>query len=263
MRAEHRAGRLVAWGNAAIAGLTSLDEAAARVCGADDPHRVAGLPGQDEPVSIAVALGLLRGRGAGRLLLALPRPGDPLGLPGPPEFNMEAMAAGEAVLTEGDAGVDGPLGLVPELTAYGPAGDTGVRVCWRARPVNSTALLATPSLAEAERELAEALRTAVDELTRLDVARWRPEAAEALRAIRERGRDADDVLAPGYPPRAFRVLALAQRLAAIVTLAGEGESAAVSAGEMAARDASLRPLERSIARAQLAAYNAAEVSGRR
>jgi hypothetical protein len=260
MLSERRAGRFVAWGNAALAGRTSLDEAAMRVCGQDEPHRVTGLPGQDGMVSLTVALGVLRGLGAGRLLLALPRPGDPLGLPGPPEFNLEALDAGEAVLTLGEAGQDGPLGLVPECTTYGPAGDTATRVLWRAHPVNPTARLDTPSLGEAERELAEALREATDALTRLDVANWRPELAEALGAIRHHGRDAHDVLAPGYPPRAFRVLALAQRLEAITTLAREQDGAAVSATQMAARSALLRPLERAIARAQLAAYNAADLS---
>jgi hypothetical protein len=250
---ERRSGRLVAWGNAWFAGHTSLDEAASRVCHSDYPHRVTGLPAEDSPVGLTVALGRLRGMGAGGLRLALPVPGDPLGLPGPPGFNELATEAGEAVLT---AGGTEPMGLLPEITAYGPEGDRGVEVLWRVYPVDPARLTDVPSLAEAERELTEALRDTIEELTRMDVARWRPEAAEAIQAIREHGRDADGGLAPGYPARAHRVLALAQRLGAITALARTDAGAACSATEMAARSAVLRPLERSSRRAQLAAYNA-------
>jgi hypothetical protein len=250
---ERRSGRLVAWGNAWFAGLTSLDEAASHTCGTDYPHRVTAIPEEDAPVGLTVALGRLRGLGASGLRLALPVPGDPLGLPGPAGFNELATEAGEAVLTVG--GTE-PLGLVPEVTAYGPAGDRGVEVLWRVHPVWAARNNDLPSLAEAERELTEALRDTTEALTRMDVARWRPEAAEAIQAIRGHGGDDDGGLAPGYPARAHRVLALAQRLGAITALAQGGAGAAVSATETAARAAVLRPLERSSRRAQLAAYNA-------
>ncbi|HEY9350636.1 MAG TPA: hypothetical protein VIP75_08080, partial [Acidothermales bacterium] len=61
MVAVPRSARLVAWGNAWLRGSTSLDEAAARVCGSDEPHRVHGLPGQLDPLAMTVALGRLRG----------------------------------------------------------------------------------------------------------------------------------------------------------------------------------------------------------
>ena len=65
------------------------------------------------------------------------------------------------------------------------------------------------------------------------------------------------MLAPGYPPRAVRVLELAQRVGLLVSLAEEnGQGGAVSAGEMGARAAALRPVERTARRAQVAAYNA-------
>jgi hypothetical protein len=250
---ERRSGRLVAWGNAWFAGHTSLDEAAARTCGTDFPHRVTGLPGEDAPVGLTVALGRLRGLGANGLRLALPVPGDPLGLPGPPPFNELATEAAEAVLCASGAE---PLGLVPEVRTYGPEGDRGVEVLWRVHPVNPGRGVDVPALAEAERKLADALRSTTDALAQMDVARWRPEAAAAIDAIRSHGRDADGGLAPGYPARAHRVLALAQRLGAITALAHGDAGAAVSATEMAARAAVLRPLERSSRRAQLAAYNA-------
>ncbi|GFN02946.1 hypothetical protein Smic_15020 [Streptomyces microflavus] len=65
------------------------------------------------------------------------------------------------------------------------------------------------------------------------------------------------MLAPGYPPRAVRVLELAQRVGLLVSVAyGSGHGGAVSASEIAARGAALRPVERVARRAQVAAYNA-------
>jgi hypothetical protein len=54
-----------------------------------------------------------------------------------------------------------------------------------------------------------------------------------------------------------RVLELAQRVGLLVSLAYEnGHGGAVSASEMGARVAALRPVERTGRRAQVAAYNA-------
>ncbi|GAA3497066.1 hypothetical protein GCM10019016_041670 [Streptomyces prasinosporus] len=66
------------------------------------------------------------------------------------------------------------------------------------------------------------------------------------------------MLAPGYPPRAVRVLELAQRVGALVSLAtcARARVGAVSASEMSARALALRPVERTARRAQVAAYNA-------
>jgi hypothetical protein len=113
-----------------------------------------------------------------------------------------------------------------------------------------------PSLGEAERELAEALREATEVLSRLDVAGSGPVAEAAIDAYRARAERGREVLAPGYPPRAVRVLELAQRIGMLVSLAyGYGHGGAVSAGEMGARAQALRPVERTARRAQVAAYN--------
>ena len=110
---------------------------------------------------------------------------------------------------------------------------------------------------EAERELAEALRDATEVLSRLDVAGSGPVAEAALDAYRARAERGREVLAPGYPPRAVRVLELAQRVGLLVSVAYEnGHGGAVSASEMAARAEALRPVERTARRAQVAAYNA-------
>lgn len=260
-----RSGRFVAWGNAVLAGQVSPDTAAERICGRDRPHRVvcarwgvpadAARPGPSflpagEPSSLPVVLARLRAGGVQGLRLALPEPGDPLGLPGPVRFNELATAAGEAVLTVGPH----PRGLVPEILPEDPDGPAGVQVVWRVHPVAARVVLDLPSLAEAERDLAETLRAATLALAELDVARWRPEAADAITAIRAYS-DAEG-LAPGYPARAHRVLALAQRIGAITALAADDPGAAFSASEIRARTEGLAPLARAARRAQVAAFNA-------
>ncbi|MFI8854939.1 hypothetical protein ACIGW3_32690 [Streptomyces sp. NPDC053499] len=264
MLTEPRSGRLAAWGNALLAGLVSPDEAAERIAAQDARHRVV-LPDDDsDPVGLTLALGRLRSLGAVGLRVALPVPGHPLGLSGPPEFNARALEAEEAVLAYGTA-----LGLVPTVYEAGPADadpqDVHTEVLWECLPVREGPPADVPSLAEAERELAEAMREATEVLTRLDVAGSGPVAEAALEAYRARMEAGRQLLAPGYPPRAVRVLELAQRVTALVSIAhGDGGEAgdgrehggAVSAAEMAARAEALRPVERTARRAQVAAYNA-------
>ncbi|MEU2764841.1 hypothetical protein [Streptomyces sp. NPDC007094] len=254
MLVEPRSGLLAAWGNALLAGLVSPDEAALAIVGEDAVHRVEGLPGEAGPVGLTLALGRLRGLGATGFRVALPVPGHPLGLSGPPDFNARALEAEEAVVAYGV-----PYGLVPEVSEAGAEGDLHVEVVWRVLPVREAPPADVPSLGEAERELAEALRDATAVLSRLDVAGSGPVAEAAVDAYRarvERG-GGRDVLAPGYPPRAVRVLEMAQRVGLLVSVAYEnGHGGAVSASEIAARGEALRPVERVARRALVAAYNA-------
>ncbi|WP_145498289.1 hypothetical protein [Streptomyces sp. CFMR 7] len=254
MLVEPRSGLLAAWGNALLAGLVSPDDAVAAMVGEDAVHRVEGLPGEAGPVGLTLALGRLRALGATGFRVALPVPGHPLGLSGPPDFNARALEAEEAVVAYGV-----PYGLVPEVSEAGPEGDLHVEVVWRVLPVREAPPADVPSLSEAERELAEALRDATALLSRLDVAGSGPVAEAAVDAYRARaeGGRGREVLAPGYPPRAARVLELAQRVGLLVSVAYEnGHGGAVSASEMAARGDALRPVERVARRAVVAAYNA-------
>ncbi|ARF71826.1 hypothetical protein B7C62_05825 [Kitasatospora albolonga] len=254
MLEEPRSGLLAAWGNALLAGLVSPDDAALAIVGEDAVHRVEGLPGEAGPVGLTLALGRLRGLGATGFRVALPVPGHPLGLSGPADFNARALEAEEAVIAYGV-----PYGLVPEVSEVGPEGDLHVEVVWRVLPVREAPPADVPSLGEAERELAEALRDATAALSRLDVAGSGPVAEAAVDAYRARaeGGRGRDVLAPGYPPRAVRVLELAQRVGLLISVAYEnGHGGAVSASEIAARGAALRPVERVARRALVAAYNA-------
>ncbi len=259
---EPRSGRLAAWGNAVLGGFGSPDDAGTAIRGRDDGHRVVGLPdggtggttdggaAADTGVAPGFAIGALRALGVTGFRLALPAPGHPLGLTGPAGFNEQALAVGEAVLTVGRT----TLGLLPEVQLVGPPGDRLTRVFWRVQPVAEGVPADVPQLRDAERELAQGLRDATATLMRLDVAGGGPAVQRALEAYRRRSQPM--LLAPGYPPRAVRVLESARQVRALLSLASASEGAAVSAGEMAARAEAIRPLDRIARRAQVAAYNA-------
>ncbi|GAA2261210.1 hypothetical protein GCM10010104_68340 [Streptomyces indiaensis] len=220
------------------------------IVGTDAVHRVEGLPDESGQVGLTLALGRLRTLGVSGLRVALPAPGHPLGLSGPPEFNARALEAEEAVVCHGAA-----YGLVPDVYEAEPE-HVRDEVVWHVLPVREAPPADVPSLGEAERELAEALREATEALTRLDVAGSGPVAEAAVDAYRARAERGREVLAPGYPPRAVRVLELAQRVGTLIAVATEsGHGGAVSSSEISARREALRPVERTARRAQVAAYN--------
>ncbi|MGI8867554.1 MAG: hypothetical protein ACR2F6_01550 [Mycobacteriales bacterium] len=262
-RAGTRAGLLVAWAGAWIAGRAAYDDVLTNVTGNDEPHRVVGLPGaaaderrvEPDPIAVAdpsVPLGWLLPelRRHGGCALVLPAPGDPRGVP-PGDFGAAALTAGEGVVVgAGDAG----LGLVPSVTRHGSdIGSGTVFVRWDCFPIDGLPLdpLGVP---EAEHDLADALRSAAAELAELDVASWRPESAAAVAGVR---RAAGPSLPAGHDQRAIRLLAQADRLAAVLDLAdADAPGGAVTAAEALARSEALRPLGRAVRRARLAAYNA-------
>ncbi|HEX6755541.1 MAG TPA: hypothetical protein VF109_06310, partial [Mycobacteriales bacterium] len=87
-----------------------------------------------------------------------------------------------------------------------------------------------------------------------DVASWRPELASGLARLR-RGMTPD--LPPGHDGRAVRLLAQADRLAAVLELAlQDAPGGSVNVAEARARDEALRPLAVALRRARVAAYNA-------
>ncbi len=239
----------VAWGTAALQGRTSLDDAADHAA-ADERHRVVGLGGDHDPRAWTVALGLLRTGGAEALRLVLPQPGDVLGTPGPRSVVEAATAAGEAVVTVGGP----PLVLVPTASAEGDA------VRWDALPCEATvAAGGLPSVAEAEREVAEQMRHGIAALESLGLARGRDDLASRLASVDRRSRSL--ALPPGFPARAVRLVEQATRLAAVVSLAREDDGAAVTSAEALRREDALRPLARTARRALCAGYSAAAEPG--
>ncbi len=246
-----RTGRLVSWTLAWQVGLVSYDDVLDSTQGTDRPHRVTGTVGD-----LALGRFLVEVRRVPPRLV-LPVPGDPRGLPGPGPFTDHALQAGEALLS-------GTWGLVPEeqVPAEQPADLSGavrrVAVVWHSYAVPVVAA-EHPSLADAEHELSTAVRATATALSRLDVARLPPGLAPAIAALR---RPAGEVaLPPGYPARAHRLLALADRVATILRLAATDPSgAAPNASAATMREDLLRSVGTAVRHARLAAYNAGVVS---
>jgi len=227
------------WYSAWAAGRASLDDARDAIIGGDAGHDVAGLPGAPAGQPLILALGGLRSAGALEAGVALPVPGDPLGVAGPSAFNTDAIDAGEAVVFDG---VD--LGLVPHRT--------GSAVTWVCQP--AVARRQVPDLPEADTSLREAVLVAANTLAELDVARWQPEIADELLNLR---RPADLHLPASTAQRALGVLSLATRCLCVVELAMEYDGAALTAPVVDRRRAALLPLERAARRGVVAACSPA------
>lgn len=173
-----------------------------------------------------------RASGATYAGLALPVDGDPLGLGGPRAFNAAALEAGQAL-------VAGGLGLVPV--------EQGETVQWQVFEAGPRQL---PDVGEADRGLRETLVSTAGDLADLDVAKWRPEAADALMNLHHR----PALEAPlGTPPRCADLAARGLQAWAIVDLALDDDGGALSSYEVERRRGLLQPLGRAARRAVVAA----------
>lgn len=243
-----RSTRFVAWVRAWRAGLVPFDDLADEIAG-DEEHLVADAPGTWSDVPLAAGLPVFAKVHPDDIRLVLPAPGDPRGLPGPGPLSGAALEAGEAVVTP-------TFGVVPEVRTHtSGSGTVFSTVVWHVHPVEQWRPGFQPAPAEAEAELSEALAEATTRLTRLDVARWRPELAGALQALRRP--DSTDTLPAGYDPRARRLFARAGVLDQVLALAGHSApGGAVTGHEAQERDAALRPLTAACRQALVAACNA-------
>jgi hypothetical protein len=218
------AGRVAWWGTAFLRGLASPDDYVDAVL-ADTASQVFGGPSGQR--SLLEATAAVRQAGATAFGAAFPAPGDPHGLSGPPTFSVPATEAGEAVLALGVRTEPG-VGWVPVRV--------GQAVEWTAYDARRRT---PPDLGDADRTLRSTLLDSANGLARLDVARWRPEVADALHDLR----GGDPVVAPpAVPERAADLARRALHLMEVVELALDSDGAAVSASEIAARRAVLVPL---------------------
>ncbi|HEU0102935.1 MAG TPA: hypothetical protein VFR07_11515 [Mycobacteriales bacterium] len=252
--APPRSALLAAWGAAWLAGDASLPELLERVCAHDDVHTVTGLADAVLPLDRAVAR--LRAAGTSRLRVVLPAPGDLVGLPGPGAFTRAAVEASEGVLFLRPDGAG--TGLVPTLTAHGsPFDGTVTTVDWAAYDVDAAGPDPGPFLHDAEHDLRRGVLEVATALQDLDVARWRPEVAEALADLRRQARSGigEDELPGGYPPRARDLLVRARQLGAVVQLALQDQGGAIDTRESLERERALRSLGGLVRRARVAAYN--------
>lgn len=243
----HEGGRAVSWANAWLLGMASLDEAdlaASRSATAGAAHRVVEVPGENGPVPWSITWGRMRAAGVERFTLALPVPGDPLGLLGPAAFNAAAVASGVAVIATGR---DVCFGVVPD------AGSRDVPA-WQVAalpvPPPESGLL---QLSEVRREFDDVVRGAAAELGAMDLARDHPGAAAAAE------RSEQDLhagpLSPVLSGPAVRLLNSAARLNTLVSLALSDDGAAVTSGEARRRHEVLERVERVSRRALVAAYS--------
>lgn len=242
-----RSALLAAWGNAWLAGDARLADLVRRVGAYDDSHCVRGLAPED--LSLERALARLRADGVDRLRLVLPAPGDAVGLPGPGPFTTAALAASEGVLA---LRADGSgSGLVPALQVHGsPYDGTVTTVAWTAHAVSCPGPDPGPFLHDAEHDLRRGILECASTLADLDVARWRPEVADELTAMR---RTVDLALPGSMAPRAVRLASLSARCRVIVDLALVDDGGSITAAEADARRRALAPLDQAARRALVAA----------
>lgn len=241
---------LALWAQRVGAGSGPLQEALDAVQGDDEPHTVRVGDGAD--LSDEGLAGLLAAWGSGRRDVAavLPAPGDLAGVPA--AVSRLALDAGECVLVHGAVGC---FAAVPVVQEFGSVYEPGYLVTWEVRAVPDwrTALLGSVgSLAESERALRLALISATEALASLDVARWRPDAAEAIAALRSE-EPLPWALPAGLAGRQLRVLQTAARLRAIVALATADDGGAVNLWQADQRSTALREVDRAARRAMAAA----------
>jgi hypothetical protein len=226
--------RVACWLNAWLAARESADAVITGVAGRDG---IAEFVGQDaQPHAPALFLGELRRHGVVRVTVALPVPGDPLGLGGPSIFNTEALDASEGLVLHGP-----DLGLVPARV--------GDLTRWTLLEAHRPTYLA--SVSEADRTLKLAMAEAAERLAALDVAAWRPDVADILLNLRRPS--TLDQPAPFASSQAARLAHDALRAGRIVALAGRDDGGALSVSEISQRAAALQPLDRASRAAVVAA----------
>jgi hypothetical protein len=247
-------GRLVAWGNAYLAGLYPMSEVRAAVEAGADSVAMRHPPGDWRTWLETLTASDLGAHGW--LRLALPVAGDLAELRGDRALTDAALAAGEAVLAANQA-------LVPEVATYGPPGDVGVAVVW-SRHERLEGPAPTTSVGQADRRLATAVIEAADRLQALDVADFLPlpesphpsggtgagrgsgagYRASPRRAASPRPSGDHDLLLPGvYPHRAQVLATRSARMRQIVATAAAGDGGALTVATSTARSGVLRDLE--------------------
>ncbi|MFV0427685.1 MAG: hypothetical protein ACK5KU_11730 [Beutenbergiaceae bacterium] len=206
-----------------------LSPAVTAITGTDEPHRTV-----DQAPLTAMLAQFAHQRGT--ICAALPVPHEPVGLAG--VSGTAAMDAGECLVvtsTQGQA-----LVAVPAVTAFGSALEPGAMVRWQI--FSTCASLVPIDLGEARRVLAQALVVAVDALETMDVARWRPDAAEEIAELASAAIPGPiaDALPAELDPRRAQLLVRAARLEAIAELAMADDGAALTLWAADQRLAALR-----------------------
>ncbi|PZS13207.1 MAG: hypothetical protein DLM57_17305 [Pseudonocardiales bacterium] len=244
-----RSGPLAAWTAAWLAGTVGSDDVVRAIVAADTPHQVGGLGTVDaELVPLADVLTAWR-RAGGPVRLVLPVAGDVRGLPGPAGFRNAALETGEAVCGT-------RVGIVPTVVEFAPS-SAPPSVLWQAFDV-ADAPADFIAVADAQYDLTTAIRESASALSAADVAGLPAGVADALHDARRSGEHVN--LPPGFPARAVALVAQAERLQAMLSLAAQDPTGgAIDRAGVTARIDALRPLATAVRRARLAGYNALAV----
>lgn len=222
------------WLGACLRGSASPDDLATVL----EPHGDAHLlVGPEEAAPFPSAVGMLRRLGAREVSLALPVPGDPVGLAGPRAFNDAALEIGEAVLLPHTG-----FGMVPRLLGDGL--EWGLLPADRPRPLDPL---------EAGRHLDDVLREATESLIALQAESWSADLADVLELLRR----APDLAWPADLPQRLRAIGTRALLCdRIAELALADESGALSVHEIGVRRAGLVDLGRASRAALVAVCSA-------
>lgn len=214
------------------------------------------LPDLDHVAGDLDRLTLWRELGEQALLVALPAPGDLVGVPAASaEAQGAAAVGGECVFVPGLGGM-----LVPTISTYGagPEGglDVGTRVDWTAYDAEPVPRHRVEALepSQLERHLREEIRSATEAI---DAVGGRPFGATAARELADASMGGRWGLPTGLPSRAARVIALAGTVATVVDVALAAGDGALTATEAGARHRLLLRLQRASERALADATNAA------
>jgi hypothetical protein len=240
-----RCAQLAAWGSAWLAGTAAFDEVLDAV---DTQQRQIAGPGFEPTALHPVGSALTEWRRAGTpyLRLALPVAGDVRGLGGAAEFRAVALSVGEAVFGS-------EFGLTVSQGRDTPS-SAGRDLVW-----HRTELSQTPSdpisLADAEHDLTEAIRDTASIFARRGAASWLSDIAPALSDARRAGERLN--LPASHPPRGVRLIAQAERLAAVLAVVDADGTGELTAAAMQERAIALTPLRIAVRRGLLAGYNAA------
>ena len=202
----------------------------------------ADLAGQDRIGAVLIAWRAV----TDSVRVVLPVPGDVRGVPGPGDFGAAALAAGQAV-------IGGGVGLVPS-GGEPTASSATPTVVWTAYAIGAAAPDVL-QLSEAEHELTAAMRETATLFRAADLTGSRSGVGDDLVRARRAGEHLD--LPPGFPSRAVALAAQAERLSAVLDIAGRDTyGGAVDRDGIGTRAEALRTLAGTVRRARQAAYNA-------
>ncbi|MEN0129495.1 MAG: hypothetical protein AAGC49_08640 [Brevundimonas sp.] len=217
------------------------------VQGDDEPHDVVEGDGAPTRLEDAIDEWTLGPVEVTALVLA---PGDAGAAPA--AVSAAAIEAGECLLIRTTTR---SVAAVPHVEQFGSALEPGHLVTWRVTDVPDWRVAAhgrNGSIQDADRDLRQGLITVTEALMRLDVARWQPDDADLVAALRD-GALPTWRLPDALDGRRARVLASAARLRAIVALATRDDGGAVSLWQADQRSAALRDVDRMSRRAMAAA----------